>query len=288
MPTQLEHDLNIIKQEAAKYRHLAQFLNWQSIEPQAQNKYQDAGVSPSINSNSGRPFDILQALLAPTISTSGPLDFKTNLEALDMCIRDLLPRMDAANQTALRNKLSNIGNASFWDTLGELWFAQAYLKANQNIKVDFPLHPPIGRNQPSDADIAILDANGNPIWLFDAICPNLPPHLDIPTDTASFLDPAAAKAWIEDTVRDKFNKKFSTYIKNHAPAQAAVIVTLIKADLVTAHLSPLLMLSLGRSPVQLDQALKQQCPGLGYAIVVRFQRNTTTGNVEIVKLAELS
>lgn len=286
MPTQLENDLAAIKQEAAKFTYLNQFLNWSSIEKQAQRKYLN-GITPTL-ANVGTPFDILQALLAPAISFSGPLDFKTNLEVLDFCIRDLLPKLDAANHAALKNKLSNIGNASFWDTLGELWFAQAYLKAGQNIKMDFALHPSIGNNQPSDADIAFLDANGAPQWLFDAVCPNVPQHLDPPPNATFHPDPTAAKAWLEHEVERKFNSKFAVHIANHPSAKAAIIITLIKADVVTGHLSPLLIVPpLGR-PVPLDQGLKRKCPGLGYAIAVRFQRNVSTGQLEIVKLVELS
>lgn len=285
MATQLENDLIRIKPEAAKFAHLNQFLNWPSIETQAQRKYPN-GIAPSLT-NIGTPFDILQALLAPTVQLSSPLDFKTNLEVLDICIRDLLPKLDATNQTALKNKLSNIGNASFWDTLGELWFAQTYLKAGQNIKIDFSLHPPVGNNQPSDADIAFIDGSGKPTWLFDAVCPNLPAHLDSLPNGDFHTDPAAAKTWIEHEVERKFNSKFSAHIANHSPAKAAIIITLIKADLVSAHLMPILLTLPPAHPVQLDQGLKRKCPGLGYAIAVRFQRNASTGGLEIVKLAEL-
>jgi hypothetical protein len=126
-------------------------------------------------------------------------------------------------------------------------------------------HAPISGNQPPDADIAIVDTSGMPIWLFDAVCPNLPAHLDLPPNTVFHLDPNGAKSWLEQAIEDKFNKKFAPHIANHLPAKAAVIVTLIKADIVTGHLSPLLlaMSPLGNIPVKLDNSLKTRCPGLG-------------------------
>lgn len=44
--------------------------------------------------------------------------------------------------------------------LGELWFAMRFLKAVQNTELEFPLHPPVGKNQPADTDIAIVDPGG--------------------------------------------------------------------------------------------------------------------------------
>lgn len=281
-PTQLDIDLATVKSKAAKFTYLNQFLNWSSIENQAARKY-PTGIESTLAGNTGKPFDLLQSLLAPAISFSGPIDYKLNLEALDICIREIFPKLTLENQTSLKNKLSNIGNTSFWDTLGELWFSFAYLKAGQNIKVDFPLHPQHGSNQPSDADIAFVDTNGNPTWLFDAICPNMPPHLD---ELDGFFDPNEAKIWLEQVIENKFQNKFAPYIANHAPAQAAVIVTLIKADAITAQLAPLLIANLGQ-PIQLDPILKTKCTGLGYAIVVRFQRNKF-GNTEFIKIAELN
>lgn len=286
MATQLEDDLNAIKKEAAKFAHLDQFLNWRSLEAQAQRKY-PGGITPSLAATVGKPFDVLQALLAPAISFSGPLDFKSNLAAIDLCISVLSPQMNPANRQGLKSKLSNIGVASFWDTLGELWFAQQYLKAGQSVQMDFPLHPQIGNNKPADADIAIIDATGKPVWLIDAVCPQMPPHLDALPNGDYNTDPAGAKLWIESEVERKFQSKFSAHITGNAPAQAAVIITLIKADLVSAHFLPLAYMPPGL-PVQLDKALKQRCPGLGYAVAVRFQRNAVTGGLEIAKLAELS
>jgi hypothetical protein len=279
--TQLEADLDLAKLELKKFPHLNSFLNWSSIESQAAKKY-PAGITNTLNASAGKPFDILQAILAPAILDFGPLDYKTNLEALDNAIGELLPIMNSGNQTALKNKISNIGTASFWDTLGELWFALIYQKSGQDIKVDFPLHPPVGNNTPSDADIAFVDKAGNPLWLFDAVCPNMPASLD---QMDGFFNPAEAKKWIENAIEKKFQNKFAPYIAAHAPAKAAIIVILIKADMITGHLSPLLIMNPGQ-PVQLDPRLKTKCPGLGYAIAVRFQKNAA-GKVEFVKVAEL-
>ncbi len=280
-------DLTSAKVKALQYSFLNQYLDWSNIESQAKNKYAQ-GISATISLNSGRPFDILQSLLAPDLSSlSGAYDFKTNLTILNCCIQSVESYMTPINKVALKNKLSNIGNASYWDTLGELWFVRACIKAGQNIEVDFPLHKPVNNNQPSDADIAIVDASGSPIWLLDAICPNLPEELKLVPNQSDFFDPNKAKSWLEEVIEKKYINKFSRYISNHVTARAAIIVVLIKADEVSVHLSPLLCVS-GGHPISLNSNIKNKCPKLGYAVVVRFQKNSSKGNVEYVKLAELT
>lgn len=279
-------DLNSAKSEALQYSFLNQYLDWNNIENQAKNKYPQ-GISGTIFVNLGKPFDILQSLLAPNLSLSSAYDFKTNLTILNCCIHSVESYMTLENKIALKNKLSNIGNASFWDTLGEVWFAREYIKAGQNVEMEFPLHKSVNNNQPSDADIAIVDASGSPVWLFDAICPNIPKDLKLVENQTGFFDPNKAKSWLEKVVEKKYINKFSRHISNHLTANVAVIVVLVKADEISAHLSPLLIASCGR-PISLGSSLKAKCPKLGYAVVVRFQKNPSTGNVEYVKLAEFT
>ena len=282
MSTPLQNDLKTAKGVADQFINLAPFLNWESIEKQALRKY-PIDIASTLASVSGKPLDILQALLASPVSTTA-LDYKSNLVALDSCIAHLLAQMSSVNKTSLRNKLSNIGVASFWDTLGELWFAERFLQSGQKIQIDFPLHQPVGTNQPSDADIAIVDGSGNPIWLFDATCPSMPKELTLPEDASFLPDHHAALRWIEDEVEKKYQSKFAAHIANLKPARAAVILTLIKADQISAYLLPIHYTT--GLPAHLNKALKAKCPGLEYAVAGRFQKGQT--GIDFVKIAELA
>lgn len=133
-----------------------------------------------------------------------------------------------------------------------------------------------------DADIAIIDLSGNPIWLIDAVCPNLPPNWK-PNNSGFSLTPMAAKSWIESKVEEKFNSKFSKNIANHPTAQAAININLIKADLISPHLNP----PMTQMYTKLSEELKRRCPRLGYALAGRFQSDISSPcGIKFIKLAE--
>lgn len=138
---------------------------------------------------------------------------------IEECLKSLT--LTADDKKNIGNKFCNLGTSSLWDTLMELLLARTMLKnfPSHSIRVDFPLGKKQGKNKPKDADIAILDSNGNPIYFLDAVTPK---RAKKPVNSVNDK--------VVDWIEKKYTSKFSAYCQQNPSAQVAVIVCLIKNE----------------------------------------------------------
>lgn len=127
----------------------------------------------------------------------------------------------ADERKKLGDKLCNLRTSSFWDTLNELLLARHILKSlpGHKVIIEYLLGRASKGQQPKDADVAILDPNGNPILLFDAVTPN-----QVSGAVASVPD------LIVDWIERKYDTKFSAYCQANPSASVAVAVCLMKNE----------------------------------------------------------
>ncbi len=127
----------------------------------------------------------------------------------------------ADERKKLGDKLCNLRSSSLWDTLNELLLARNILKnlPGHRVVIEYPLGQGTKGQQPKDADVAVLDSNGNAILLFDAVTPN--------RVTGAV---ASVPGQIVDWIERKYDTKFSDYCQANPSANVAVIVCLMKNE----------------------------------------------------------
>lgn len=127
----------------------------------------------------------------------------------------------SSERKKLGDKLCNLRTSSLWDTLTELLLARTILKRlpGHRVAIEFPLEIGSRKKPPKDADVAILDTNGDPILLFDAVTPKY-----LASAFPSYIDKVVE--WISS----KYDSKFDDYCKRNLNAKVAIVVCLMKNE----------------------------------------------------------
>ncbi|HTY11504.1 MAG TPA: hypothetical protein VMF88_10570 [Bacteroidota bacterium] len=267
--TAFNSQLETAQRNALSFPQLNQILDWGSIRAQLSNGIIDLSLS-----HKNRPFNLLEALLVATSDfPPSAYDPRTNLRNIEASLTRILPMLTENDKKEISHKLSNIGSTSFWDTASELWFAARLKKANLNIKFDFPLQKPSKGLSPPNADVAIIDANDQPIWLLDCTTPTLEleecKNLKLVPSQGAYLsdDHEEAIKCLIAIIKNKFQKKFEPHLLNYPNAHFGIIVLLTKADDISAHFFTLNILK--QLPVRTSP--KTFHPRLKFAVAGRFQ-----------------
>lgn len=269
--------LSIAQMNSKKYPSLNIFLDWKKIE-----KYLLKNICADYKD---RPLNILEALLLSSQNYHSIYDCNTNLLSLDLSLKNLLPIMSECDKKEVGNKLSNLGNTSFWDTATELWFLSKIKNKTENIIFDYPLDIKRKGFTSPNADISLINHLEEPVWLMDCTTPTLESEKckDLKLEEYSFIEePEKAINCLVEIIKDKFEKKFSKYVDKFPYTKFAIIVSLTKADDISAHFSTLSLLR--KIPVKLDPVKFEFHPRLNYALVGRFQKNHND-EIEFIALA---
>ncbi|MEO8398525.1 MAG: hypothetical protein ABI550_01790, partial [Ignavibacteriaceae bacterium] len=194
--------LGIAQENALRFPVLNQFLDWDKIQ---KHLLDEISQKPKEENN---PFNLLEALLRVGKNNFSVYGTNSNLENIEASLKKIISILSESDIREIKFKLSNLGNTSFWDTATELWFASELKKNNYNIKFDFPLRDSKKGFTPSNADVAIVDYNNQPIWLFDCITPTL--ELDECKDLkleGNFIEePEKAIECLVAIIKNKFEK----------------------------------------------------------------------------------
>jgi len=264
----MDNVITICKKKINNYKYLSKIIAWESIKIQL-NK--NPNLYDTYRTNS--PLNIIKAILRHDIPLNGFFSYKTNLRALDLALGSLWKNLGSKEIKNISNKISNLSNTGFWDTTIELWLAKDLIQSKQKFSLDYPLTKAHKGYTPTNADLAILNLENKPEWLIDCLCPTLVNKncekllLD---DSDSFIpEPNEAIRCIVNIIQKKFNLKFSKYVDLFPNTKFAIVISLIKSDDVSAHLSDWILTR--KHPIIIDSEEHIFHPKLSFAIAGRFE-----------------
>lgn len=275
----LETSFAIARKNALRYPTLNKFLDWNTIRTQLLDSKSKQTQNEYI------PINVFGALLCVDKKLLSAYDSNSNLSNLETSLKKILPVLSEKDILEIKHKLSNLGNTSFWDTATELWFAAQLKESDYNIKFDYPLRESKKGKPPPNADVAIIGKNNEPIWLFDCTTPTL--ELDECKDMKLigkedfFDEPEKAIDCLVAIIKKKYENKFLPNIDYYPNARYGIIVTLTKADEISAHFITLNYL-FKKTPIQIDSKKYQLHSKLKYAVAGRFQE--VENKIEFVEL----
>lgn len=172
----------------------------------------------------------------------------------------------------ISSKISNLSNTSFWDTSIELWLAKELMGNNRVVKLEYPLLPKKKDSTPPNVDLAILDKSNEPKWFIECISPTLDngfEDLELHNEENLILEPERATYWILFNLNKKFHLKFEPYMHLFPNTKIAIVISVIKADEISAHLSDITNIS--SLPIKINTKTEQFHPRLTYGTAIRFQ-----------------
>lgn len=188
------------------------------------------------------------------------------LSNLDRAINTL--GLDIASRNALATRLMNLRTSSMWDSLTEVLLAETIAKniSSKRVRLDFQLGKSLKKgHQPKDADVALLDDDGNPQFLIDAITPK------IHGPSSSVID------IIAELAEKKYLAKFDEYCKTTGARNVVIALSVLKSE--TVYLAFLPQIMSGKTIVSFTHPKLEALDGLLSVIVCSFRSPDGSGLV---------
>jgi|GEM_PF-6272780 hypothetical protein len=268
--------VNECKERIKGLESLSSAINWNSIEAQLRKNPNLYLETPKI----GTPLNLVESIMRPYPCFGNSFNYKLNLEALNSSIEALSDILDQKEKKNISDKISNLSNTSFWDTMVELWFAKELKDQKLKIRLDYPLTECKKSKTPPNADIAIIDQNDEPILLIDCLCPTLEGYIELELSYEDkYFSPnqLGADLCISKKIRNKFELKFASHVDSFPKTKFVLILSLIKFDELSFHLE--------YKPIWIDTSENNYNKRMDYAVVVRFdtRNDNTLGFYELIE-----
>ncbi len=167
-------------------------------------------------------------------------------------------RLDQAARASLGTKLRNLRTSSLWDTMAELLLA-AHLVENMKgytVALEYPLDPKKPVGQGKDADVAILDGAGHPLFLIDVVAPQRISHATTVSEQ------------LTDWIARKYDSKFSAYCVSNPKSRIGIVTALIKNEQFYMALP---MKIVAGEVLRFTSAVLDALPGLSIAHACSFR-----------------
>lgn len=273
--TRISGDLSTALENLSRYENLGRIIDLQKFTEQIVKKYPN-GPEIVVDNLKREYSDLYTALLLQGLSDAfrqadNPQATPEGvLNTFDMHIGQIPVEFSKS----IGIKLCNLRKATLWDTLAEIAVLGQLTRHLTKYKIvaEYPLGIRVPGMDPPDADVAVLDNTGKPVWLNGAFTPK-------PSDFDSLsLTPEE----IIGRIAEKYDKKFSGYCTSNPDAKVAIVLSLVKAEASLVNFLPHLLFS--NTPVTLASSQLDSRVGLVYALACTF-RSSNGRTLDICPIA---